>query len=246
MFSKKGNQHSITVISPEHPIKRSFYRCDSVFYTECIQALYQTLDEYHMVLHLKGQCSTFYRYTVGLEHLEKVGKYDTKLQNNHSRGGQSQNRIMRLRENSVHEYLKSVQEKLSSVIDEKCIGLLIAGHGTKPQQFKQYLSLEQKDLLLEVLITEHITIEQVLRIVKGKEYVKTKQEEDNLEQIVQTEPDKLAFGEDEVNTLLLDGMLSAVYDSIDNTERRERCKEMGCAYHVIPFLRYTLCAVKWY
>lgn len=246
MFSKDGNQHNISIFTPPHPIKQTFYRCDPVFHVDRILFLYDNNDEHIAVLHLKGQCSVIYKYLPKLDSLTQVARYQTKLQKNHSMGGQSQNRIMRLRENAIHEYLKKIQELLTKYTQNSCIGIIIIGHGVKPQQFSQYLDSTQSELLLDTVTADMVNLDQIHSIMQKQTYSSYSEELNKLDSLIQTDIDRLAFGQQEIDTLLPDGMLSDIYDNTDNEDRREMCKEMGVKYHVIPYLKYRLCGIRWY
>lgn len=73
------------------------------------------LGEQYGIIQIHGQNTTFWTYEDKRDtkegSLTRLSKYCVKLQQNHSMGGQSQNRIERLRQESIMEYLKLVNDK---------------------------------------------------------------------------------------------------------------------------------------
>lgn len=58
-------------------------------------------------------------------------------------------------------------------------------------------------------------LDTVQAIVNIKQRAETKQKEESLEELIRIDPDKVAFGQDEIGVLLPGGVLSDLYDTKD-------------------------------
>ena len=147
-----------------------------------------------------------------------MGKKSTKLQRKHCRGGQSQNRIARIRDESIHEYLKSVGEKITTAFmtdgQPNVSDILILGHGLKKQQIIEYFPerLAQIPIIVESK-PQTDPIEPFLRrFVDSRACISLAGDLAKIEEILQHTPDLLVFG-DEIITQAAD--IKVIYDSVN-------------------------------
>ena len=121
-------------ITPPQEIKRFIYNCGKSFTVDYISQLYIAPKQHYGVVQIYGEDAVIQVCDETLQ-IKTVGKKSTKLQRKHCRGGQSQNRIARLRDESIHEYLKSVGEKITTAFmtdgQPNVSDILILGHGLK-------------------------------------------------------------------------------------------------------------------
>ena len=129
-------------VSPPRTIKKFIYNCGNSFVLEPIEELHVESKEKYGLMELCGEnCSIYLSSEFGETIL--VDQKSTKLQRRQGRGGSSQNRIARLREETIYSYLKSSAEKAVAayVRDGRTLikGLLIVGPSLKKEQIIDYL-----------------------------------------------------------------------------------------------------------
>lgn len=235
---------------PPKPIKRGLYLCDSEL---TIRDLYTVKSDY-AVIHVDGQDTTF--YNLNGDTLSRVGKYSVQLPRDHDQGGQSQNRIQRLRREKIHAYLKRVGELAvrhyvdakSSLVTVK--GLLIVGVAQKKDQLLEYLDPRLRAVLLGVLTDTKVSVMRLYEVIAGEHGKETRARFLEMEEMLMVDPDRLVFGEAECTTLLTEGGLRRLYVSSGYTEWGQMCSEVGCELIVINgglLDKYgDLVGVRWY
>ena len=98
---------SPVIITPPKPINKFIYYCGKKFILEPIYDLFKTADTIYGVVEIYGE--EYYISTLNnLKEFNTIYKGGTKLQKRQNRGGQSQNRIARLRLETVHIYLQLI------------------------------------------------------------------------------------------------------------------------------------------
>lgn len=126
---------------------------------------------------------------------------DTKLQKNHHRGGQSQNRIARLRLESIHNYLKSIAEQSTRMFTQNgkpsIEALLIVGNSVKKEQIREYFTFQVPLIIQTMEEYNKNTIQRYFKEMIVKVTNCDEQYLDQLRQTLQMEMDKLTFGVDE-------------------------------------------------
>jgi peptide subunit release factor 1 (eRF1) len=135
----------IVAISPPSPITRFNYLCDSRFHTELIESLYEEETEFHGIVILLGEEASFYR--VGHRLIPKfLSKIKSRLPKKHKKGGQSQNRIQRLRTETIHNYITFIEEAVSAHFIENGLttikSLIVSGPSLKKEQLTLRLKLD--------------------------------------------------------------------------------------------------------
>lgn len=195
---------------PPKPIKRFQYRCDKRFHTEFIIDLYQTYNKYGVLL-LTGQKYKFYELEGS--HLNIIYHKEVKLPNNHCRGGYSQNRLERLRQEAIHIYLKHLTEDLESKMSN-IIGLIIVGNGEKKDQIRNYLNPEYQELLIGTITGLDVDIDQCLGLIHQDEIRKNKKIWDKIEELIRVNPDKLSFG-NELRNDVEEGIIKGIVKKSD-------------------------------
>lgn len=98
---------------------------------------------------------------------KRIKRIESNLPNHHSRGGQSQNRMMRLREQAHDAYVKYVAEWVQTHVPRER-ALLIAGFSTKPIDLVRSLSQYR---ILETLVVqkEDEAVQQSLQYLSDHE-----------------------------------------------------------------------------
>ncbi len=110
MFDESGVEHDECIsIIPPRPITKCIYKCDKRFYVEYLVDLYKDYD-CHGVVFITGSGCSFYKLSGASATL--LERFKVKLPNEHSRGGQSQNRISHLRDEAIHNYITKCNERV--------------------------------------------------------------------------------------------------------------------------------------
>ena len=149
----------VTLIPPK-PITECIYKCDKKFHTECLIDLYKDHDCYGAVF-ITGTGCIFYEISGTATNL--LEKFKVKLPNEHSRGGQSQNRISHLRDEAIHNYITKCVERTNKYYIENGLPsikkLIIAGPAEKKILLQNRLIPHLKDICV---IATHTTEENML------------------------------------------------------------------------------------
>jgi peptide chain release factor subunit 1 len=114
-----------------------------------IRQLAQLLDEweeYAMVL-IDNQQARLFVITLGA--IKDKENLATRIMNKHKKGGWSQMRFSRLRQEAIDRFQKKVVEALEKFIeDDQIVGIVLAGPGGAKEQFKKELSHRLSQLVI--------------------------------------------------------------------------------------------------
>lgn len=133
-YNKNKEIFEIHELIPPLPIKISTYLCDKLFHIELIEKLYDSYDDYGIVL-IGGEESLFYKFHGN--HYTNIDKINIHRQKNQKKGGQSAPRFGRIREGQILEYTKLIIERLiKNYVDNNLNklnikGLIVAGNDIK-------------------------------------------------------------------------------------------------------------------
>lgn len=262
MFSEDGQICDKTwTLYPPQPITHQLYRCDSKFHVDQLYGYYDVGDKY-LILLIRGQDTTFLEYErqkeLNLEHINKIGRYGARIARNHDQGGQSQNRIERLRQIQIQEYLKGVNEKAISLAlkeddltQTKYKGLILAGSGQKKDELlKGPLDARLVNIYLGTITCDtEIDLEAVNNIIDGIHSGELKRRWSDFQDMVRLEPDRLTFGQRETMCALNDALLKEIYVKKSTEDLLTLCQSVGCS--IVEVGHYAmeydgLCGVKWY
>jgi len=125
----------VWLIEPPAPIRKDLYWCDKKFHVDDLKPLFQKHEWYTLIVIRGEECSIFDVNAVETKCLKRLSP---SLPNHHSRGGQSQNRLMRLREQSHDAYVKYVAEWVSEHFPPER-KLIVAGNSTKLAELTEIL-----------------------------------------------------------------------------------------------------------
>lgn len=132
-------QISVFSIEPPHPIKNYFYFCDKKFHPEKIYDLYETQEE-NMMITVSGKETCIYIFNE-IE-VKLVKRKTVELQNHHRRGGQSQNRIQRLADESHFNYITQIVDTLKLLKLNNVKNIVLFGPASKKDDLCNRLPLE--------------------------------------------------------------------------------------------------------
>jgi peptide subunit release factor 1 (eRF1) len=110
------------------PLKQGFYYCDKKFHTDFLQPYCEIKDKY-LIVYLTGT-ETFY-YEKKLTQMKLLKKISFERQKKQKKGGQSQARIARLREEKIIRFANKSFEFLNTYKNNsKYKSIIIAGNGS--------------------------------------------------------------------------------------------------------------------
>jgi peptide chain release factor subunit 1 len=153
-------------LSPPLPIKESTYLCDRNFHVELIEKLYDTYDDYGIVL-IGGDETLFYKFHGN--HYALIDRIGLCRQKKQKCGGQSAPRFSRIREGQILSYTKLIIEKLvknfvnGDLNKLNIIGLIIAGNDMKDK----LLTDEDLPYLIKSNILKSMTVNEldIVRVI---------------------------------------------------------------------------------
>lgn len=214
MFDKNKRIFISDHIVPERPLKKSYYRCSNDFETEMLEELIIETEQYGLVL-VTGSETRIYSFNE-IDH-KLVSRIKIDLPTNTSRGGQSQARIARLREEKIHHYLKNIGEKciqaftLDGLFNVK--KFVIMGNGEM-----KYKLADQKYIGIlnnyKIIITlEAIVPFDHIRPILEKENIFNLDEQSEIkefEYLLEMQPNILVFGKEDIQKCLTENLIKKV------------------------------------
>lgn len=132
MFNIKrcDKYNGVILFEPIKPINKSYYLCDKRFYLDPILEMYKKDQEQSIgIFIISGNRSILYQLIKTGSHVETRVLADTKvkLQKRQKKGGQSAQRIGRIRQEKESRYIDKIIEMASSVyLKEHCTKYLIS------------------------------------------------------------------------------------------------------------------------
>jgi peptide chain release factor subunit 1 len=147
IFASKPMNH-LSAFGLPHKIKDGMVVDTSPY----IRQLAQLMDEwenYALILINNNEAELF---TISLGAVKDQKHLAAHIMNKHKKGGWSQMRFHRLRREAIDHFQKKVQEALEGfLVDEKVVGLVLAGPGEAKVHFKKRLNQPLSDNILGVL-----------------------------------------------------------------------------------------------
>ncbi len=225
-----------TLIPPE-PITVGFYRCDSRFHTEPIQALVAEKDTYGILV-IDGTEAV--AATLKGRRVEIQRSWTSGMPGKSRAGGQSARRFERIREQVANDYYKRVGEHfneiMSQVTDLK--GIIIGGPGPTKYVWAEgdYLQYALKKKILSIIDTSYASeagVEEVVEksneILRGVRYNEEKQLVQKFLYEIGHETRKAAYGEKDVQKYLEKGVVDMllISESLQGERLVLKCKTCG-------------------
>ncbi|KAK9261836.1 eukaryotic peptide chain release factor subunit 1 [Lipomyces tetrasporus] len=129
IITAEGKERKLNIdFQPFKPINTSLYLCDNKFHTEALSELLESNSKFGFII-MDGNGALF--GTLSGNTREVLHKFTVDLPKKHGRGGQSQLRFARLREEKRHNYVRKVAEVAvqNFITNDKVnvTGLILAG-----------------------------------------------------------------------------------------------------------------------
>src|SRR6266568_4888685 len=225
-----------TLIPPE-PITVGFYRCDSRFHTEPLQALVAEKDTFGILV-IDGTEAV--AATLKGRRVEIQKTFTSGIPGKSRAGGQSARRFERIREQVTNDYYKRVgqhfNEIMSHVPDLK--GIIIGGPGPTKYVFAegehlQYMLQKKVLSIIDTSYTSEAGVEEVVEksneILKGVRYGEEKQLVQKFLYEIGHETGKAAYGEKDIQKYLEKGIVDMllISESLQGERLVLKCKNCG-------------------
>ena len=123
-------------IEPPEPLKVKIYWCDQEFVLEPLEEMVEEKETYGLIV-LDGS-----EANIGVikgKQIKLLRHIESNVPGKTSKGGWSQQRYQRIREQAIHDFLKKVGEKASQLLLEQkdLKGILIGGPGPLKEEFAE-------------------------------------------------------------------------------------------------------------
>lgn len=223
---------------PPYPIKKNDYRCDKIFHVDLIEDLYQTYEEYGIIL-IEGESAIFYKYSKN--ECKEIDSVEIYRKNKNRRGGQSSGRFFRIRLQQIDRYIKTLNEMIIKNYIDKDMNsrtikkLIIAGTGDIKDQL--ILNNEFPQILKSittVMAISNIDINLVINSSVFNNNIRTTTEKELMEfyDSLDRSMNNIVYGEKETLFCLENGYIKHfiihedMYQYINDIE--QHIKELNC------------------
>lgn len=150
-FDEDGGSHDgCEVIIPPRPLRKYLYLCDRSFHLEVLEPLFTKEDRAGLVL-VKGEETECYFISVQTFAISLEKRIKGRIPGRTCRGGQSQNRIQRLRNEAEGVYITKVVEDMKQIYEGKVDDIIIMGNAQKKDLVYQKLDQSMRNLVKKVI-----------------------------------------------------------------------------------------------
>ncbi|MBT7102628.1 peptide chain release factor 1 [archaeon] len=220
----------VWAIEPPKKLKIKIYRCDQTFVTEPLKDMLDTDESYGLLIIERNEAS------IGLldgKHIKKLQHMTSGIPGKTRAGGQSAQRFARIRESAAKEFFKRVAEALKKHFwdNKKMKGILVGGPIPTKDEFlaqgQLVTALKNKVIAVkDIGGTEMHGLQELVEkcqdVLSEQEITKQRLILDLFFEKLAKEPNKVAYGEAEVEDRLNRGAVEKLI--ISKTLPRERVK----------------------
>jgi len=205
--NRRAEEEVCEVMVPPLPIRVNTYACDNRFHTEVVQDLFETQETYGYVVVLPQE--VYIAKVRGSERIV-VWRQSVDLATGSRRGGQSANRISRLRDEARANLRNKVVEKC---IDKLKFPYIVAGSAELPGEIRDLLVSEIRiaSPCLGLLKINNIPLEEIVelgqQLVHAEDVEREKGWQHELDELLVRSPDMLVFGEIHIRECISQGLL---------------------------------------
>ena len=213
-------------IEPPEPINTRLYRCDQTFVLDILKQMLDVKESYGLVVMDNREANIgILKGTVITELVSMTSGVPGKIK----AGGQSQQRFARLREIAAHEFYKRIGDAVNKEFLNKpeIKGILIGGPGPTKETFFDgaYINNEVKKKVLglkDLSYTGDFGLKELVgksqELLAEAEITKERKLLERLFTALAKEPEKVAYGKEEVKQALEMGAADLVFISEDCDE----------------------------
>lgn len=190
--------------------------CDSRFHTESIEELFEEAENRYGVVIVMGEEAEFYLFDDKNRH-KFLGRTRHDISRNHHRGGQSQNRLARLRTEQVHRYVTQIEEHLKRFYTKNGVvtikQLILSGPAAKKELVRDRLI--ESGFSCPIVLMSELDLEGIQSkfddIVGHDEKVEAEKSITEIQEYIRTNPDMLVFGKENVKRQLDQNLLQKIW-----------------------------------
>jgi peptide chain release factor subunit 1 len=158
---------------PPEALKVGIYRCDSRFFLEPLERIFETRDSYGIVV-MDGRDATL-AMVKGTE-MKILDHAHSMAHSKIRKGGQSARRFERLREEGIEYYYKRVGEKVDKCFLERVKGIIIGGPGPVKEIFSKEKPFNYQIKVLGVVDAGYTDEYGVQEVISKSEQILAQQE----------------------------------------------------------------------
>lgn len=230
-------------MEPPLPLKVNIYRCESTFLLDPIEDIVSSKDTYALLV-MDGREATI--ATLKGSHIQVIKKLNSMVHAKVNKGGQSQQRFARGREETIGEYHTRVSDIINSTFissNFKIKGLIVGGPGPAKESFLKQNTLNYQIKVLGQYDTGytdefglHELVEKASDLLKEQEaYMERKIIERFMQEIVRKalaiygyKETKHALGANQVSTLIIN-------DELEIHEIKYKCTSDNAIFSEIEY-----------
>ncbi len=227
-------------VEPHEPIESRIYKCDKEFQIEPLKDFLIDKEVYGMICLDKSEAAIGY---VRGNHLTVEHKLESKVPGKTTKGGQSQQRFERIRENLYDTFLNQIADKAKKSFLEKAregelLGLIVGGPGFSKEDLteKEYLPKELLDKLLTTIGTNYSGeegLKELLNksedIIEESEAIREKKKVNEFLVNLKKENGQSVFGLEDVAKALQMGAVETllISEDFEKKEAKFECPSCG-------------------
>lgn len=247
-----GLIRTFSIEPDKYPIKKFSYMCDNRFHTELIEDLYEEKKDYGLVVVTGTGCKYYVVGGSGVGAVRKIGERRVRLPKSQKKGGQSAQRIGRIRDGDILRYLDEVVLDMRKFyLDGDGLlavegGIFLAGYGGKQRELVGRLDSVLRKGVVDVLVCNERDgvdeiVEKMKESMKRLEFSKEFALLEEWQEMLRKEDERCEYGEKEVRKAFRGGMLKRLFINLGAlTDEKledvsEKAGSMGCEVVVLPF-----------
>ncbi len=230
-------------MEPSVPLKMNIYRCESTFLLDPIEEIVGSKDTYALLV-MDGREATV--ATLKGSHIQIIKRLNSMVHAKVGKGGQSQARFVRQREETIGEYHTRISEIINSTFissEFKLKGLIVGGPGPAKESFLKQNSLNYQIKVLGTYDTGytdefglHEMIEKASDLLKEQEAY---QERKVIERFMQEISRKAlaVYGYEETRHALMSNQASTliINDALEIHEIKYKCNADNTIFSVVEY-----------
>ena len=185
--------------------------CSSTFYTEPLEELLNIYEQHGLIM-ITGSETLFYH--IDIRDFQLLAKITVNLPSNHCRGGQSQARIQRLRDEKIHEYLSNIGERARELFTKNGLPTINAGNGELKSQLIDFIGILKNNYNL--LTINGITPINDLRSLINDLLIDDTEREimKEVNYLIEIDSNMITYGIEEVNKYLEDYLIHKEWENL--------------------------------
>jgi peptide subunit release factor 1 (eRF1) len=199
---------------------------------------------------ITGDQTEFY-YLVH-ENIELVKKIKSRIPGRTSRGGQSQNRIQRLRDEAENRYIVTIAEEAREIFEDKVTDIVLIGPAQKKDLVYEKLYYKIKDIVKNVITgTGNESRDDIMHIIQSA--CDSKEDSpwvDKFINDIETSGGKAIYGDEEILKSLNGGMIEVIIVKSITDDLSEKARSVGCQVieccNPKAFIYGDIVGMKWF